>query len=124
MIISGIHICFVAHLNNMAEAYFFADYEQCLLRTFTFPNLILMTVFTVLTITVRKQYILQHQSSQKYGIVETHPYNYFKLFDNYFPTCFHTELCSWKLMYGIRMYVNAIQVSKGLMYPVSMHNII
>ena len=48
MIISRIDICFVAHLNNMAEAYFLPDYEQCLLRTFTFANLILMTVLLCL----------------------------------------------------------------------------
>ena len=29
MIISGIDICFVAHLNSMAEALFLTDYEQC-----------------------------------------------------------------------------------------------
>ena len=48
MIISGIDICFVAHLNNMAEANFLPDNEQCLLRTFTFANLILMTVLLCL----------------------------------------------------------------------------
>ena len=97
MIISGIDICFVAHLNNMAEAYFLPDYEQCLLRTFTFANLILMTVLL---------------------------FNCFKLFDNSFPTCFHPKLCRWKLVYRIRMYANAIQVSKCLMYTVSVHNIV
>ena len=40
--------------------------------------------FTVLTIIVRKQYILQHQSSQKYWIVQSHPNYYLKLFDNSF----------------------------------------
>ena len=78
----------------------------------------------MLTIIVRKQYILQHQSSQKYWIVQRHPNNSFKLFDKSFPTCFHTKLCSWKLMHRIRMYANAIQVSKCLMYTISVHNIV
>ena len=50
-------------------------------------------------------------------------FNCFKLFDNSFPTCFHTKLCRWKLVYRIRMYANAIQVSKCLKYTVSVHNI-
>ena len=80
--------------------------------------------FTVLTIIVRKQFILQNQSFQKYWIVQSHPNNSFKLFDNYFPTCFHTKLCSWKLMHRIRTYANTIHVKKCLMYTVSVRNIV
>ena len=47
---------------------------------------------------------------------------YFKLFDNASGTCFDTKLNIWKLMYRIRMYANAIQVSKCLMYKVAMQN--
>ena len=68
----------------------------------------------------RKQYILQHQSYQKYGIFQSHPNNSFKLFDNSFPS----KLCTWKLMYKIRMYDNDIQVNKCLMYKVSVDNIV
>ena len=80
--------------------------------------------FTVLTIIVRKLFILQNQSFQKYWIVQSHPNNSFKLFDNYFPTCFHTKLCSWKLMHRIRTYANTIHVRKCLMYTVSVRNIV
>ena len=40
MIISGIDICFVAHLNSMAKAYFLPDYGD--------SNLILLTVLLCL----------------------------------------------------------------------------
>ena len=48
--------------------------------------------FTVLTVIVRKQYVLQHQSSKKYGIFQSHPNNSFKLFANFFPASFHSKL--------------------------------
>ena len=76
--------------------------------------------FTVLTMIIRKQYILQHQSSQKYGIFQPHTNNPFKLFDNSLPT----KLYCWKLVYKIRMYANAIQLNKCLMYTVSVDNIV
>ena len=76
--------------------------------------------FTVLTMIIRKQYILQHQNSQKYGKFQPHTNNPFKLFDNSFPS----KLYCWKLMYEIRMNANAIQVNKCLMYKVSVDNIV
>ena len=80
--------------------------------SFYVSNLILMTVFTACAYNncSKIMYILRHQSSQKYGIFQSHPNNSFKLFDNSFPS----KLCTWKLMYKIRMYANAIQVSKCL----------
>ena len=79
MIISVIDISFVARLNKMAEAYFLPDYEHwtVLVENFYVCKFDFNDSFTVLTIIVRKQYILQHQNSQNYWIVQSHPNNYF-----------------------------------------------
>ena len=76
IIISGIDICFLAHLKSMVEAYILPDYEQCyLLRLKNWFYWQFYCAYNNCPKTI-------YTSTSKFSKI----WNYFKLFDNYFPS--------------------------------------
>ena len=131
MIISGIDICSVPHLNRMVEKrilnYFLPDCKHCLLLRLQIWLFDFNDSFTALTIIVRNNIyssIKVPKNMESFKATQTIILNCLIILSlhvfilNYVVRNIHVHV------YTIRMYANAIQVSKCLMYTVSVHNIV